>query len=135
MINTRKACFVVAGSALASSLALGAAPVAGADDPIWIERSYTTELSWTPPSCMAVEVAEVNGGTRPDHQCNFDDPAPKTFHHVVPAGAPAHVGVNPHAVWGTHIFCRVVEDTTGRVVTEKQGTAGSGDDVNCLAVH
>ncbi|WP_157897698.1 hypothetical protein [Mycolicibacterium rutilum] len=110
------------------------APVATAQDPIWIERSYTTELSWTPPSCIAIDVAEVSGGTRPDRQCNFGDPAPKTFHHVVPAGAPAHVGVNPHAWPGGNVYCRVVEDNTGRVVIENQGAVGNGDDNSCLVV-
>nr|CRL77092.1 hypothetical protein CPGR_04181 [Mycolicibacterium malmesburyense] len=110
------------------------APAAGAQDPVWIERSYTTELSWTPPSCIAVDVADVNGGTRPENQCNIGDPAPKSFHHVVPAGAPAHVGVKPNPLWGTSVFCRVVEDATGRVVIEDEGTAGSGDEVSCLAV-
>lgn len=133
MINKRKTLTALTCGALASTLATVSAPVAGAD-PIWIERSYTTELSWTPPSCVQVDVAEVNGGTRPEHQCNFGDPAPKTFHHVVPAGAPAHVGVKANALWGTNVFCRVVEDGSGRVIVENQGTVGSGDEVSCLAV-
>ena len=100
------------------ALAFAGAPVAAAQDPIWIERSYTTELSWTPPSCITIDVAEVGGGTRPDYQCNLGDPAPKLFHHVVPAGAPAHVGVNPHVFPGTRVYCRVVEDNTGRVLIQ-----------------
>lgn len=130
MKNSRH--IVLALACIVPSLGLAGAPLAGAD-PIGIERSYTTEVSWTPPSCIGVDVAERTGGTRPEQHCNMGDPNPKRINQVVPSGA-AHVGANPKVMWGTNVSCKVTEDATGRVLAEQTGLEGPDLDVNCLTV-
>lgn len=133
MINSRTLAMGLVGGALVPALTIVGAPsaVAEPDDRVGIERSYTTELSWTPPSCISVDVAQPTGGTHIEHHCNFGDPAPKRIVQVAPPG-PAYVGARPSGIWGGSVTCRVIEDATSRVVADVHARFGPYAQTSCL---
>ncbi|MGV0835981.1 hypothetical protein [Mycolicibacterium thermoresistibile] len=131
MTNNRNLKVGLACGALVPALAMVGAPAAIADPEPGIERTYTTELSWTPPSCISVDVAQPTGGTHIEHHCNFGDPAPKRIVQVAPPG-PAHVGARPSGIWGGSVNCRVIEDATGRVVADVHARFGPYAQTSCL---